>query len=171
MKTLCRTNHDATAQYLRAGSDDYYKRMTVHYANAEQSHEQRCVRVPGEMSYVTKWESPQALREWAHENELAEIAQQSFMKCLSMANKAQMKAYQHACYVKACALTLSDMKTALPIAMTLAEVTARYVNTKRKQHDPPGLCSCSNVLATCHASNAPGLFPSANDLLAGKSIE
>jgi len=45
--------------------------------------------------------------------------------------------------------------------MTLAEVTARYVNTKQVQHDPPGLCSCSNVLATCHASNAPGLSPTA----------
>jgi hypothetical protein len=45
--------------------------------------------------------------------------------------------------------------------MTLAEVNARYVNTKQVQHDPPGLCSSSNVLATCHASNAPGLFPTA----------
>jgi hypothetical protein len=171
MKTLCRTNHDATVRYISAGIDDYSRRMTVHYDNAEQLHQQRCVRVPGEMSYVTKWESPQALREWAHENELGQIAQQSVMQCVRMKSSAMMKAYQHTCYVNVCALTLSDMKTALPIAMTLAEVTARYVNTKRKQHDPPGLCSCSNVLATCHASNAPGLFPSANDLLAGKSIE
>jgi len=43
--------------------------------------------------------------------------------------------------------------------ITLAQINARYLNAKRKQHDPPGLCLCSNVLATCHASNAPGLSP------------
>jgi len=43
------------------------------------------------------------------------------------------------------------------VVLNLAQVSAQYVNTKRLQHEPPGLCSCSNVLATCHASNAPGL--------------
>ena len=169
MKTLCRNNYEATANKLQAGSNDYIKRMDWHNAYAKQLSDDATVRTDNEV--MTCWESPQALRNWAHENELAEIAFQSFLQCTYMANKARMKAYQHGCYVKACALTLSDKKLDWRMPMTLAEVNARYVNTKRKQHDPPGLCLCSNVLATCHASNAPGLFPIANDLLAGVSIE
>jgi hypothetical protein len=169
MKTLCRNNYEATANKLQAGSNDYLERMNAHYAAAKQLNDDATLRTENEV--MTCWKSPQALRNWAHENDLAEMAFQSFQDCMHMANKARWKAYQHSCYVKACALTLSDMKTALPVAMTLAEVNARYLNTKRKQHDPPGLCSCSNILATCHASNAPGLFPIANDLLAGVSIE
>lgn len=169
MKTLCANNYDATAQYLRAGSDDYIKRMDWHNATAKQLENDATVRTDNEV--MTCWESPQALRNWAHENELAEIAFQSFMQCTYMASKAKMKAYQHACYVKACALTFSDKKLDWRMPMSLAQVSARHANTKRKQHDPPGLCLCSNVLATCHASNAPGLSLIANDLLAGKSIE
>jgi hypothetical protein len=169
MKTLGRNNYEATANRLQAGSNDYLDRMNEYNARAKQLENDATVRTDNEV--MTCWESPQALRNWAHENELAEIAFQSFQDCMHMANKARWKAYQHSCYVKACALTLSDMKTASPVAMTLAEVNARYLNTKRKQHDPPGLCLCSNVLATCHASNAPGLFPIANELLAGVSIE
>jgi hypothetical protein len=169
MKTLCRNNYEATANKLQAGSNDYLMRMNEYNARAKELESAATVRTDNEV--MTCWESPQALRNWSHETELAEIAFQSFQDCIHMANKARWKAYQHSCYVKACALTLSDMKTASPVAMTLAEVNARYLNTKRKQHDPPGLCLCSNVLATCHASNAPGLFPIANDLLAGVSIE
>jgi hypothetical protein len=166
---LCRNNYEATANRLQAGSDDYIKRMDWHNATAKQLHDDATVRTDNEV--MTHWESPQALRNWAHENELAEIAFQRFMACTYMANKARMKAYQHSCYVKACALTLSDIKPARHIPMSLAEVDARYFNTKRKQHNAPGLCPCSNVLATCHASNAPGLSLIANDLLAGVSIE
>ena len=169
MKTLGRNNYEATANRLQAGSNDYLDRMNEYNARAKQLENDATVRTDNEV--MTCWESPQALRNWAHENELAEIAFQSFMACTYMANKARMKAYQHGCYVKACALTLSDKKLDWRMPMTLAEVNARYVNTKRKQHDPPGLCLCSNVLATCHASNAPGLSLIANDLLAGKSIE
>ena len=157
MKTLCANNYDATAKRLQAGSADYLERMNAHHANAKQLNDDATVRTDNEV--MTCWKSPQALRNWAHENDLADIAFQSFQDCMHMANKARWKAYQHSCYVKACALTLSDMKTASPVAMTLAEVTARHANAKRKQHDPPGLCLCSNVLATCHASNAPGLSP------------
>lgn len=152
-------NYDATAKRLQAGSADYLERMNAHYATAKQLNDDATVRTDNEV--ITCWKSPQALRNWAHENDLADIAYQSFLDCGLMANKALMKAYQCSCYVKACALTLSDMKTASPVAMTLAEVTARHGNAKRKQHDPPGLCLCSNVLATCHASNAPGLSPTA----------
>ena len=169
MKTLCRNNYEATANKLQAGSNDYLMRMNEYNARAKELESAATVRTDNEV--MTCWKSPQALRNWSHETELAEIAFQSFQDCIHMANKARWKAYQHSCYVKACALTLSDIKTALPVAMTLAEVNARYLNTKRKQHDPPGLCSCSNILATCHASNAPGLFLIANDLLAGVSIE
>lgn len=159
MKTLCRNNYDATANKLQAGSDDYIKRMDWHNATAKQLHDNATVRTDNEV--MTHWESPQALRNWAHENDLAQMAFQSFMQCTYMANKARMKAYQQSCYVKACALTLSDIKTVSPVVMTLADVAARYATAKRKQHDPPGLCLCSNVLATCHASNAPGLSPTA----------
>ena len=159
MKTLCANNYDATAKRLQAGSADYLERMNAHHANAKQLNDDATVRTDNEV--MTCWKSPQALRNWAHENDLADIAFQSFLDCGRMASKARMKAYQHSCYVKACALTLSDKKTASPVPMTLAEVTARHANAKRKQHDPPGLCLCSNVLATCHASNAPGLSPTA----------
>ena len=159
MKTLGRNNYEATANRLQAGSNDYLERMNEHYAAAKQLNDDATVRTDNEV--MTCWKSPQALRNWAHENDLAEIAFQSFQDCMHMANKARWKAYQHSCYVKACALTLSDMKTDWRMPMSLAQVAARQANKKRKQHDPPGLCSCSNVLATCHASNAPGLSPTA----------
>lgn len=156
MKTLGRNNYETTANRLQAGSADYLDRMNEYNARAKQLNDDATVRTDNEV--MTCWKSPQALRNWAHENDLAEMAFQSFQDCMHMANKARWKAYQHSCYVKACALTLSDMKTAPPVAMSLAEVNARYLE-KQKQHDPPGLCSCSNILATCHASNAPGLSP------------
>ena len=159
MKTLCANNYDATAKRLQAGSADYLERMNAHHANAKQLNDDATVRTDNEV--MTCWKSPQALRNWAHENDLADIAFQSFQDCMHMANKARWKAYQHSCYVKACALTFSDKKLDWRMPMSLAEVTARYANAKRKQHDPPGLCLSSNVLATCHASNAPGLSPTA----------
>ena len=159
MKTLGRNNYETTANRLQAGSNDYLERMNQHYATAKQLNDDATVRTDNEV--MTCWKSPQALRNWAHEEELAQIAFQSFQDCMHMANKARWKAYQHSCYVKACALTLSDMKTDWHMPMSLAEVSARHANAKQKQHDPPGLCSCSNVLATCHASNAPGLSPTA----------
>ena len=71
MKTLGRNNYEATANRLQAGSNDYLDRMNEYNARAKQLENDATVRTDNEV--MTCWESPQALRNWAHENELAEI--------------------------------------------------------------------------------------------------
>jgi hypothetical protein len=48
--------------------------------------------------------------------------------------------------------------------MTLAQVAQLFAPVARSTSAPPGQRSAPNVLATCHASNAPGLSPTAMTL-------
>jgi hypothetical protein len=45
--------------------------------------------------------------------------------------------------------------------LTLAQVSALFHSAKKRNHEPPAPLERSNILATCHASNAPGLIPNA----------
>jgi hypothetical protein len=133
------------------GSDDYLHRSNLHQSRAEELAEARTVRTEHEVS--TLWESPQQLREYAHEHDLAHECYALFMHSVHWCNRSLMRSYSHArlCEVR----NKTPMKTAL---FTLAEVAQFYSRHPKlcRDHSPPGELS-RPVLSLCHASNAPGL--------------
>ena len=141
------------------GRNDYLSRMTAHYANASAMHEARRERVPGELSYSTKWESPQALRAWAHEQELAQECWDAHTICQRRWSRAMFRAWQHRCLLAVRdANELREKK--LWDRRTLAQVASDHAgdNCTHASNAPPGNLRDLSALATCHASNAPGLF-------------
>jgi hypothetical protein len=155
MKRRFSNNHNATVRRLSAGVADYSERMNNHHATAKQKHDDATVRTGNEVA--THWESPRALREWAHENELAEASFQAMLDCGAMLTLAQWSAYRHACYCKARA---SVARVPVIVAHSLRQVSTQLTALARSV-SPPGLMTAPNVLATCQASNAPGLTPNA----------
>ena len=141
----------ATIEQLTAGMDDYLERMNTHQKTADQLQLQATSDAdePG----VTCWQSTQQLRECVHEQDLAEASLQAMFDCGAKRNKAQWSAYRHACYCKA-----REVVARVPviIAHSLRQVSTQLIALARSV-SPPGLMTAPNVLATCHASNAPGL--------------
>jgi len=66
----------------------------------------------------------------------------------------------HAAYCSA--RTKTHSADLLPV--TLAQVAQLFAPVARSTSAPPGQSCALNVLATCHASNAPGLSPTAMTL-------
>jgi hypothetical protein len=66
----------------------------------------------------------------------------------------KQKAQQAYCKVRAIFLNNFDRKL-----QTLAQVAASFTALSLPSSAPPGKSFSLNVLATCHASNAPGLSP------------
>ena len=149
-------SHNATVRRLGAGVADYSERGNTHQATAKQLQDNATVRTDNEV--MTRWESPQALREWSHENELAQASFDAMLDCGAMQNRALWSAYRHACYCKA-----REVVARVPviIANTLRQVSALFTIVADAMSSPPGLITAPNVLATCQASNAPGLTPTA----------
>jgi len=145
------------AQHARVGADDYLSRMNAHYERATELQQARTVGTMGNTH--TKWESPQALRQFGHEFELAQECQQAMFECSRMAQRAQMRHYQHACYC-----TVRKQKTdmaitkAFSVSLSLRALSSLLCSAKRSAHSPPLREIKPPVLSTCHASNAPGLF-------------
>ena len=144
-------NHNATVRRLSAGIDDYSERMNIHQETAKQLQLQATSNAdePG----VTCWESPQQLRECVHEQDLAQASLQAMFDCGAMRTLAMMSAYRHACWCKA-----REVVARVPviIAHSLRQVSTQLTALARSV-SPPGLMTAPNILATCHASNAPGL--------------
>lgn len=155
MATAFRTPSDLLADKYRAGVSDYAQRADTHTETAREIHAQHTTRVPGELSYMTKWENPQDLRLWAHEQELAQ-------ECLTLSNKcrwhwwvASNKAHQHTLY---CQVRTQSARLPHTPAVSLAQVASDHacLTRLRETHAPP-VRTRVPALATCHASNAPGL--------------
>ena len=150
------SSHNFIARLATAGMDDYCKRGNTHQATAKQKHDDATVRTGNEV--VTHWGSPQALSEWSHEDELARTSFDLMLDCGAMLNRAQWSAYRHDCYCKA-----REVVARVPVivANTLRQVSALFTIVADAMSSPPGQLTAPNVLATCQASNAPGLTPTA----------
>ena len=130
----------ATIAELTAGEADYSERRLAIQETPAQG--------------VVHYESVQALRESASKIELAQAYWEAELDCGAMRNRAMWSAYRHDCYCKARAII-----TRVPelIAKTSAQVSALFTVFADAMSSPPGQLTAPNILATCHASNAPGL--------------
>lgn len=155
MKQAFSNNHNATVRRLGAGVADYLERGNTHQATAKQLQDNATVRTGNEV--VTHWGSPQALSAWSHEDELARTSFDLMLDCGAMQNRALWSAYRHACYCKA-----REVVSRVPVivAQSVREVSTQLTALAHSV-SPPGLMTAPNVLATCQASNAPGLTPTA----------
>jgi hypothetical protein len=155
-------SHNATVRHMSAGMADSLEGMNIHQANADQLQLQATSNAdePG----VTCWQSPQQLRECAHEQDLAEASLQEMYAWGAKLNKAQVSAYRHNCYCKA-----REVVARVPelIAKTSAQVSALFTIVADAMSSPPVQLTAPNILATCHASNAPGLSRIAMTYMAG----
>lgn len=133
------------------GSADYLNRANTHHARASELTTAR-TRTTDE-GVAIHYESPQQLRECAHENELAEHCHALFMTSIHWRNRALWKSYRHAqlCEIR-------NRHTVTTRVITLAEVAQTFTTREKlsRDHAPPGELS-RPVLSLCHASNAPGL--------------
>lgn len=149
------SSHAVTANRCNGGVSDYCKRMETHQRTADEMREQHTQRT--ETGVLTQWPDAQTLRQHGHELELAQHCFDAAQDCMKYAHKAQWKAAHHAalCAIKDHRPALID--TAQLQVLTLAEVAQRHAVTSRSGHAPPTQLHCHrSVLATCHASNAPG---------------
>jgi hypothetical protein len=133
--------------------------MTEHHATANTMSKEREQVTPE--GVLVAWESPQALRTWAHENELAEKSFSDMQSLFALRNRALMKAYAHHAY---CVVRSVISHSFDSVQLSLAQVAQVFtVALSPASHAPPGQLSARSVLATCHASNAPGLSPVARN--------
>jgi hypothetical protein len=144
--------YEVTATHMGAGIADYSQRMELHQATANELRAQAQTDEAG----VTCWASPQQLRIVAHEQQLAQECMQAMFDCGAIRTRALMKAYAHACWCKVRAVLVCNFD---PKLQTLAQVAASFTALSLHTSAPPGQSFALNVLATCHASNAPGLSP------------
>lgn len=140
-----------TAQVLGRGADNYAQRMTMHHERGNALRKQR-TRATGE-GVVMHFESAQELRATMHEYDMAQECEQAMYDCVRYRNRALMSAYRHTCLCRVRAVRPR------PVSMTLAQVSSHHADLDhgRTTNAPPGELHPRTVLATCHASNAPGL--------------
>jgi len=124
------------------GVADYLDRAAQFQHEAEQ-------KTPSDNVFTA-----QSLREVSHLHELARECYDLAGACMSMAQRATMRAYQHRQLVAVC-----NTKTCTPVLrLTLAQVSARHLDlTKADSNAPPGQLVTLSPIATCAASNAPGV--------------
>jgi hypothetical protein len=145
--------YEVTATHMGAGIADYSQRMELHQATANELRAQAQTDEAG----VTCWASPQQLRIVAHEQQLAQECMQAMFDCGAIRSRALMRQYAHNCW---CKVRGSVARVPALIAMTLAQVADSFTALSLSHSSaPPGVKTAPNVLATCHASNAPGLSP------------
>ena len=150
---------EAVARHFSAQLSVHEKSMTEHHTNADTMRKEREEITPE--GVATNWESAQALRTWSQEQDLAEQSFRAMQSSLALRNRALMKAYAHHAY---CAVRTVALRTFEILQLSLAQVAQVFtVALSPASHAPPGQLSARSVLATCHASNAPGLSPVARN--------
>ena len=139
-----------TAQHFYAGGDDYLQRMNELHNTAQQQRKQY------ETDQGVVWPNAQTLRHYSHTLEISDNCFTAAKDCMKYAHRAQRKYSHHValCKTKDTA-PVSQCHTAL---LSLAEVAQQHSEHSYKEHEPPGRSFTRSVLATCHASNAPGVF-------------
>jgi len=136
--------------------DNDLQRMNETQQQADALQEQ--TKTVNENGAVSHWSSPQQLRTWAQTQQQADQLLQSALMRGAVRGRLLFRAYQHSAY---CAVRAAVNALQGTVKMSLSAVSALFTPPHpATDHDPPGslLLSCS-VLATCHASNAPGLSP------------
>jgi hypothetical protein len=96
-----------------------------------------------------------SLREVTHLHDLERECYDAMFTCVAIMQRANMRAYQHRQLVAVC-----NTKTRTPVArFTLAQVAAQHTYEEKLSRDnaPPGHLVTLSPIATCAASNAPGL--------------
>jgi hypothetical protein len=96
-----------------------------------------------------------SLREVSHLRDLEQECYDAMFTCVAIMQRANMRAYQHRQLVAAC-----NTKTRTPVArFTLAQVAAQHTTKKEltASNPPPGELVTLSPIATCAASNAPGV--------------
>jgi hypothetical protein len=147
------SSSEITARHFSARVSALGNRMTEHHANADTMSKEREHRTPEGVSVA--WESPQALRTWSQEQELADQCFRAMQNTFALRNRALMKAYAHHAY---CVVRSVISRSFDSVQLSLAQVAQVFtVALSPASHAPPGHLYALNVLATCHASNAPGL--------------
>lgn len=150
---------EVVARHFSARVTALGDRMTEHHATADTMRKEREEITPEGVTVA--WESPQALRTWSHENDLAEKSFSDMQSLFALRNRALMKAYAHHAY---CVVRTVALRTFEILQLSLAQVAQVFtVALSPASHAPPGHLYALNVLATCHASNAPGLSPVARN--------
>ena len=161
MSRPCPSSFEVVARHFSAGVSANERDMNTHQETALAIHEEHTERIPGELSYRTVWGTPQALRTWSQEQQLAEQSFRAMQLSLALRNRALMKAYAHHAYCVVRSVISRSFET---LQLSLAQVAQVFtVAHSPASHAPPGQLSARSVLATCHASNAPGLSPVARN--------
>lgn len=159
MSRLFPSSTEVVARHLSDRVSALGDRMTEHHANADTMRKEREQVTPEGVAVV--WENSQALRSACHESELAEETFRDMQSCFVLRNRALMKAYAHHSYCVVRSVALRMIET---LQLSLAQVAQVFaVALSPASHAPPGQLSARSVLATCHASNAPGLSPVARN--------
>jgi hypothetical protein len=159
MSRLFPSSPEVVARHLSDRVSALGNRMTEHHTTADTMRKEREQVTPEGVSVV--WENPQALRTACHESELAEQTFRDMQSCLALRNRALMKAYAHHAY---CVVRSVISRSFDSVQLSLAQVAQVFaVALSPASHAPPGQLCARSVLATCHASNAPGLSPVARN--------
>lgn len=166
MPSAFRSRHDLVARVYDTGLSDYLGRMTAHYESADTMRAQRTTRVPGEMSTHTAWEASD-LRAWGHEMELARECEQAMYECARGRYRALNRAYQHACFCRVRDESATTPAPRIDLVRSSRMVASEHAGETRNTSAPPGQLRTLSVLATCHASNAPGLSAHAQRMETG----
>jgi hypothetical protein len=130
------------AEHAQRGVVDYIDRAAQFQHEAEQ-------KTPSDNVFTA-----QSLREVSHLHELARECQDLAGTCMTMAQRATMRAYQHRQLVAVC-----NTKTSTPVLrLTLAQVAQKHTRQEKLSlsNAPPGQLVTLSPIATCAASNAPG---------------
>lgn len=147
--------HQSLTDSLSRDMNRALQRMTAHRAQADTLLQQATQHT--ENGVVTAWASVQDLRTWSQADQESQQCLDRALQRGALRSRVMLRAYQHSawCAVRAVSVGLLDS-----VRLTLAQVARLFTPVNpAHDHDPPGLLLSCSVLATCHASNAPGLSP------------
>ena len=149
---------DVVARVSTRDLDNAYQAMNAKHEAAEALRSSNTQRVPGELSFHTHWQGAD-LMTWGATMREAEAEQIRMFNAGAIRSRAMMTAYRHACWCRVRAKTPTFIGE-----LSLAQVAQVFAVTSKlsRDHAPPGQLCTRSVLATCCASNAPGLSPVAH---------
>lgn len=147
--------HQSLTDALSVEIEQQLERMNTHQAQADTLSQQ--AKTTSETGVISVWSSPEQLRTWSQAQQQAQQCFDSVLQRGAWRGRVMFRAYQHSawCAVRAVVPGLLDS-----VRLTLAQVARLFTPVNpAHDHDPPGLLLSCSVLATCQASNAPGLSP------------
>lgn len=136
------TPFDVHADRASRGGDDYLNLAAQLAAEAK-------TKTPSDGVFTLP-----VLREVSHLHDLERECYDALGVCIRQQQRATRRAYQHMQLVKVCNTTQATLPAIK--RQSLAQVSAQFSN-KRRDEAPPGHLVTLSPIATCAASNAPGL--------------